>query len=141
MQNHDNKSVWKNDGNKANNARKQNIASKGTANDAYRVLDRHQKEVRRTNNRTMVSSYTGTTDKTDKKMFNAVSSAGRALDQGTGPTFGERSARPTWHSTRSSGYPLSRSNQRKDKLVIVGFAIVFIAIIVFLVLLVRGCTG
>ena len=141
MQDQNDKSVWKNNASKSSNPRKQVTAYLGTAKDAYRVLDRHQKEVRRTNNRTMVSSYTGTTDKTDKKMFNAVSSVDRFSDQNSGSTFGERSARPTWHSKRGSGYPLSRNNQRKEKIGILIFALVFIAIIVFLVVAVRGCSG
>ena len=134
-------SVWRDENNNASYKRPQQAPERGTAVDAYRILESHQKRVRRTSNRTTVSSYTGTTDKTDQKMFNAVTSVDRINQQKPSPTFGERSAQPTWHSTRNSGYPFSRNNQRREKLIIVAFAVVFIAIIVFLVVAVRGCSG
>ncbi len=168
VQNQEENSVWKNDaanragisgasgtsgsnaaaaGGHAGNAsvravaRKQASAHQGTAKDAYRVLDRHQKQVARTSNRTMVSSYTGTKDKQENHMFNAVSPLDGVANQNQRSTFGEQNARGTWRTASNAGFSHTRAKQRKEKLTIAAFAVVLIVIIVFLVLLVRSCAG
>ena len=141
MQSNDDMSVWNKEERAQQGARRNISSNMNGAHDAYRVLDRHKRQIDRTSNRKVVSSYTGVRDKKDNPMFNAVSQIDRTYQHNDGPTFGERSARPTWHSTRNSGYPFSRQNQRKEKLTIALLAVVLVAIIVFLVLAVRGCAS